>query len=143
MKRQLGIGLTALMLGSMLCGCPAAVITRTPPAPDQQPLLGTGETETVVANLEGSIDSYLMFGCLPLLTGNANRPNSATYKAFGNMAQPAIARTMLESYGEALGADRVVIRSVRERSSGWMTLWLFWHKVVTVSGEAVDLKKAP
>ena len=127
------------MLSVVCTGCAyCEVRTSPPPARYVSQVASYDAGEDVISLIDVEVESWKLFGFIPLVTGNINRPNSSTYKMFKDYATDRHAGEVLRRWGtEGLSGDRTVITRQRKVFTGWWSLWIINYKAIRLEGEVL------
>lgn len=147
MKKSKNINLSKVLAAFILlagCGVFAAgcaycrVETSSPPPGYYSQIADVQAGEKVEALISAEITGWKLFGFIPLVSGNYNRPNSGTYKTFKDYVSDRYADYVIKLWGtEGLRGDRVVVLQRKEVSSGWWSLWILNYEAIRLEGEVL------
>ena len=132
--------LLMLLIASALSGgCARCTVEATvPPERYVSAVADLEHGEKVTHLLSTRIESWKLFGFIPVVTGNINRPNSGTYKLFRDYADAKYAERVLQTWGrEGLRGDRVAVMNGKDVFIGWWSLWIVCYKVTTMDAEVL------
>ena len=127
---------TAMLAAAILAGsgCNTSIVSSQPPAEGQTSSSGS----RVVANLEGSNWGLFLFYCIPLWSGNPNRPNQRDYITCRNRIENKYMDGMLRTWAKQMKADVEDVQ-ITDSSTGFFSLWILWRR--SQSATAVAVKK--
>ena len=132
MKKVFGI----LLLAGLLAGCRTSEVLTEPARPGQRSASGA----PVIANVSAVNYGYYLFGCLPIWSGNPNRPNQELYWMWKDAVHDHYQKQMMDFARRKVKGDRIEDYSSNEHFSGVYTLWIVWRKVLR--SNAVIVKNA-
>lgn len=128
-----------LIAAALTGGCARCTVEVTAPPSFYVSMVADPEHGEKVTDLISTrIESWKLFGFIPIVTGNINRPNSGTYKLFRDYADAKYAERVLRTWGhEGLRGDRVAITGGGDKLIGWWSLWIVCYKAVTMDAEVL------
>ena len=132
--------LLILLIASALSGgCARCTVeVSAPPERYVSAVADLEHGEKVTHLLSTRIESWKLFGFIPIVTGNINRPNSGTYKLFRDYADAKYAERVLQTWGqEGLRGNRVAVMNSKDVFTGWWSLWILCCETVTMDAEVL------
>ena len=93
--------MTALALAATLCGCASVTPLKTPA---DVKVDGVVPVESV----EVTNSAWYLFSCIPLFSGDVERPNTGDFKLFRNTLTLQNQMKMLEDEAKRVGATRAI-----------------------------------
>ncbi len=128
-----------ILIALLSAGCAYCEVRTSKPPANYVSQIASYETgEEVISLIDVEVESWKLFGFIPLVTGNVNRPNSSTYKMFKDYATNRHAGEVLRRWGtEGLYGNRTVVTRERKIFSGWWSLWIINYKAIRLEGEVL------
>ena len=121
MKKLILLGAAILLL----CGCTStSAITQFP---GQKGEVSSGG-KPITWHLKASNRGLYLFYFIPIWSGKPNRPNKAVYDTFQDHLTDRDMLELLDKRRQQLKGDALEDMTVRYASSGWWSLWIFWHR---------------
>ncbi len=131
--RKISVLPVILLIVVFFAGCTTSQVSHLPAVAGQKSSTG----REVVANLKGSNNGLFLFYYIPLWSGSVTRPNRRNYECFENQLRPKYLMRMLNARAEKLEATGIDDFTMTERSTGFFTLWILWHREASASAVAV------
>lgn len=126
---------TSFLLLLLCAGCATSVCRHYPDQSGRK----TASGKEVVASIRGRNYGYFLFYGIPLWCGAPHHPNESDWRLWRNLVRERDIRRMLNARAEKLKADGIEEYSWQEKSSGFWSLGIIWHRSIT--GECVAVKK--